>query len=120
MGEPGASSDTAPGAVTTRARQRASTLREEARTFWRHPGPPWHHGVPDCCAGDPCSLHHFRNERYWFGITTHLADHVLGTFPAKEAVPVSSTCGTLGASWPEQPGQPARRPSLVPSRNHKG
>jgi len=41
-------------------------------------------------------LHHFRNERYWFGVTMHMADHVLGTFPDKEAVPVSPTARTLG------------------------
>lgn len=41
-------------------------------------------------------LHHFRNENYWFGVTVHLADHVLGTFPEKDAVPVSPTARTLG------------------------
>jgi hypothetical protein len=41
-------------------------------------------------------LHHFKNERYWFGITVHVADHVLGTFPDKSAVPTSQTCRTLG------------------------
>jgi sterol desaturase/sphingolipid hydroxylase (fatty acid hydroxylase superfamily) len=46
--------------------------------------------------------HHFRNEHYWFGVTVHLADHVLGTFPEKTAVPVSATARTLGvedAAW---------------------
>jgi MFS family permease len=41
-------------------------------------------------------LHHFRNERYWFGVTVHLADHLFGTFPEKNAVPVSATARTLG------------------------
>jgi sterol desaturase/sphingolipid hydroxylase (fatty acid hydroxylase superfamily) len=41
-------------------------------------------------------LHHFRNESYWYGVTIHLADHVLRTFPEKDAVPVSSTARTLG------------------------
>jgi hypothetical protein len=41
-------------------------------------------------------LHHFRNENYWFGVTVHLADHLLRTFPAKDAVPLSPTCRTLG------------------------
>ncbi|HTW21089.1 MAG TPA: sterol desaturase family protein [Mycobacteriales bacterium] len=41
-------------------------------------------------------LHHFRNENYWFGVTVHVADHVLRTFPAKDAVPVSPTAFTLG------------------------
>lgn len=43
-------------------------------------------------------LHHYRNENYWHGVTIHLADHVLRTFPAKEAVPVSPTAFTLGVS----------------------
>jgi hypothetical protein len=40
--------------------------------------------------------HHFRNEHYWFGVTVHLADHVLGTFPDRGAVEVSPTARTLG------------------------
>jgi hypothetical protein len=40
--------------------------------------------------------HHFRNEHYWFGVTIHVADHVLGTFPERTAVPVSPTARTLG------------------------
>jgi len=40
--------------------------------------------------------HHFRNEHYWFGVTMHMADHVLGTFPEKTAVEVSPTARTLG------------------------
>ncbi|HVV74711.1 MAG TPA: sterol desaturase family protein [Mycobacteriales bacterium] len=41
-------------------------------------------------------LHHFRNEHYWYGVTVHLADHVLRTFPEKEEVPVSPTAFNLG------------------------
>jgi hypothetical protein len=41
-------------------------------------------------------LHHFRNENYWFGVTIHVADHVLRTFPDKDAVPISDTAFTLG------------------------
>ncbi|MFN2388407.1 MAG: sterol desaturase family protein [Actinomycetota bacterium] len=41
-------------------------------------------------------LHHFKNENYWFGVTMHAADHVLGTFPAKDDVETSTTCRTLG------------------------
>lgn len=41
-------------------------------------------------------LHHYRNENYWFGVTVHVADHVLRTFPGKEDVPVSATAFTLG------------------------
>jgi len=40
--------------------------------------------------------HHFRNEHYWFGVTVHVADHVLGTFPERTAVELSSTARTLG------------------------
>jgi hypothetical protein len=40
--------------------------------------------------------HHFRNEHYWFGVTMHLADHVLGTFPDRSEVEVSPTARTLG------------------------
>jgi Fatty acid hydroxylase len=43
-------------------------------------------------------LHHYRNERYWFGVTVHLADHLFGTFPDKNAVPLSPTARTLGVS----------------------
>ena len=42
--------------------------------------------------------HHFRNEHYWFGVTVHLADHVLGTFPDRSAVPLSATARTLGVA----------------------
>ncbi|MGH9028114.1 MAG: sterol desaturase family protein [Acidimicrobiales bacterium] len=40
--------------------------------------------------------HHFRNEHYWFGVTMHMADHLLGTFPEKSEVDVSPTARTLG------------------------
>ncbi len=40
--------------------------------------------------------HHYRNERYWFGVTMHFADHVLGTFPERSAVELSPTARTLG------------------------
>ncbi|HVW79403.1 MAG TPA: sterol desaturase family protein [Mycobacteriales bacterium] len=40
-------------------------------------------------------LHHFRNEHYWYGVTVHVADHVLRTFPDKDDVPVSQTASTL-------------------------
>jgi hypothetical protein len=41
-------------------------------------------------------LHHYRNEHYWFGVTVHGADRVLGTYPEREAVPLSPTARTLG------------------------
>lgn len=43
-------------------------------------------------------LHHFKNERYWYGVTMHFADHVLRTFPDHRSVPTSDTARTLGAS----------------------
>jgi hypothetical protein len=43
-------------------------------------------------------LHHFRNEKFWFGVTVHVADHVLRTFPGKDEVPVSPTAFTLGVA----------------------
>jgi sterol desaturase/sphingolipid hydroxylase (fatty acid hydroxylase superfamily) len=39
--------------------------------------------------------HHHRNEHYWFGVTTHLGDRVLGTFPLPDSVPLSPTARTL-------------------------
>ena len=41
-------------------------------------------------------LHHFRNENYWFGVTMHLGDRVLGTYPERDEVPRSATARTLG------------------------
>lgn len=43
--------------------------------------------------------HHFRNERYWFGVTFDLGDRVLRTAPEKDAVPVSPTAKDLAAAW---------------------
>lgn len=45
-------------------------------------------------------LHHYRNENYWFGVTIHLGDHILRTFPGKDDVPVSATAFTLGIEQP--------------------
>jgi hypothetical protein len=41
-------------------------------------------------------LHHYRNEHYWFGVTMHLGDRVLGTYPERDAVAVSPTARSLG------------------------
>ena len=42
-------------------------------------------------------LHHYRNERYWLGVTSNLGDRILGTYPAdKGDVPLSETARTLG------------------------
>ena len=40
-------------------------------------------------------LHHFKNERYWMGVTLHLGDRVLGTAPGADAVPMSPTARNL-------------------------
>ena len=42
-------------------------------------------------------LHHFKNERYWFGVTTPAADIVLRTYPAAGAVETSPTARDLNA-----------------------
>lgn len=41
-------------------------------------------------------LHHFKNERYWFGVATTLGDRMLGTAPDHSQVPRSPTARTLG------------------------
>lgn len=52
-------------------------------------------------------LHHFKNEHYWQGVTTHFGDRVLGTMPDHTAVPNSPTCRTLGLEAPtDLPGPP--------------
>jgi hypothetical protein len=43
--------------------------------------------------------HHFRNEHYWFGVTTDIGDRVLRTAPERDAVPVSPTAKDLAAAW---------------------
>lgn len=41
-------------------------------------------------------LHHWRNERYWLGVTSNLGDRALGTYPAsRSAVELSPTARTL-------------------------
>lgn len=40
-------------------------------------------------------LHHFKNERYWHGITNTVSDRVLGTAPDQASVPRSATARTL-------------------------
>ena len=40
-------------------------------------------------------LHHFKNERYWHGITQNLSDRVLGTNPDQSTVRRSRTARTL-------------------------
>ncbi len=40
-------------------------------------------------------LHHYKNETYWFGVTSNLGDRVLGTFPDQSEVPRSATARAL-------------------------
>jgi hypothetical protein len=40
-------------------------------------------------------LHHFKNEHYWHGITSTVADRVIGTNPDQRDVPRSRTARTL-------------------------
>ena len=41
-------------------------------------------------------LHHFKNEHYWFGVSTPgTADRVLGTYPEPQSVPASPTAKNL-------------------------
>ncbi|WP_018502163.1 sterol desaturase family protein [Parafrankia discariae] len=49
-------------------------------------------------------LHHYRNERYWLGVTSPVADLVLRTAPARDDVPVSPTA--RGAARHAAPGLP--------------
>jgi hypothetical protein len=40
-------------------------------------------------------LHHYKNERYWFGVTSNLGDRVIGTNPPAGDVPRSPTARNL-------------------------
>lgn len=40
-------------------------------------------------------LHHFKNERYWFGVTSTFGDRVIGTQPDQRTVPRSATARSL-------------------------
>jgi Fatty acid hydroxylase len=42
-------------------------------------------------------LHHFKNERYWFGVTSTIGDRVIGTYPDQRSVPRSATARSLHA-----------------------
>jgi hypothetical protein len=41
-------------------------------------------------------LHHFKNEHYWFGVTSTVGDHLLRTAPDQSQVEKSGTARTLG------------------------
>ena len=40
-------------------------------------------------------LHHYKNERYWFGVTSNLGDRVIGTYPDAAEVRRSPTARNL-------------------------
>jgi sterol desaturase/sphingolipid hydroxylase (fatty acid hydroxylase superfamily) len=40
-------------------------------------------------------LHHFKNERYWFGVTSTVGDRVIGTLPDQRSVERSPTARSL-------------------------
>jgi sterol desaturase/sphingolipid hydroxylase (fatty acid hydroxylase superfamily) len=42
-------------------------------------------------------LHHYKNEHYWFGVTSTIGDHLLGTAPDHADVATSGTARSLGA-----------------------
>ncbi len=47
-------------------------------------------------------LHHYKNENYWFGVTTPgTADRVLGTYPDPASVPTSPTARNLHSATPK-------------------
>jgi sterol desaturase/sphingolipid hydroxylase (fatty acid hydroxylase superfamily) len=41
-------------------------------------------------------LHHYKNEHYWFGVTSTVGDRLLGTAPDQSRVAKSNTARTLG------------------------
>lgn len=40
-------------------------------------------------------LHHMKNEQYWFGVTTRIADKILVTDGEPDRIPTSETCRSL-------------------------
>ncbi|MCO4771074.1 MAG: sterol desaturase family protein [Deltaproteobacteria bacterium] len=42
------------------------------------------------------TLHHFRNEQYWFGVSRTFGDVLLNTAPEAKSTPLSETVRTLG------------------------
>jgi hypothetical protein len=45
-------------------------------------------------------LHHYKNEHYWFGVTSTVGDHILRTAPEQSEVSKSPTARTLGMDVP--------------------
>ena len=52
-------------------------------------------------------LHHFKNEKYWYGVSRLQGDTILRTNPDPEAVESSATCRTLGIAASGQYPHPA-------------
>lgn len=50
-------------------------------------------------------LHHFKNERYWYGFTVPLVDRALRTAPDHRTVETSDTCHTLGVAGADDEGE---------------
>lgn len=50
-------------------------------------------------------LHHYKNEGYWFGVTSTIGDRVIGTAPDQRTVPRSATARALHADVGGQAGQ---------------
>ncbi len=46
-------------------------------------------------------LHHYKNEHYWFGVTSTVGDHLLRTAPEQSTVAKSGTARTLGVEVQE-------------------
>jgi hypothetical protein len=42
-------------------------------------------------------LHHYKNERYWFGVTSTVGDRIIGTLPDQRSVARSATARSLHA-----------------------
>ena len=61
-----------------------TTYRPRSRAFRRQ----WRHH----------RLHHYRNEGYWFGVSTSISDVVLGTNPRAADIPVSPTARPWAAA----------------------
>jgi hypothetical protein len=66
-------------------------------------------------------LHHFKNEHYWFTITTSgTADRVLGTCPDPATVPTSPTAKNLHASAGAGTPRDTQRPEHSRQNRHNG
>jgi hypothetical protein len=50
-------------------------------------------------------LHHFKNEHYWYNVSTYGVDFLFGTQPPPSSVPTSPTCLTLDEQESQDPTQ---------------